>query len=172
MKRIIVKEWETTTLLGKATFKRVPIYVSDDFTAEGSGPVELPAHFDAGGPDGVIIKIMAREVAKQWRNEFVHLERQIESITPEEIYGMMLVMDLNATELSSLLGIGKGMVSKILNGKQPANRPLLRLLLLVFSADLTRPGSAKEFAATASFPSDITIRESKLEPNFEIDRAA
>lgn len=123
-----------TSRLGTLTFRGVPVSVP---LAQKSKDFD-PAKDDFFVP-GDIIKLLDREVAKQWLRS--HAETKPRRITANEARGIMSVIGVNASQFAPLIGVNKSKISKALNGPQKFELPSSKLAILILVEEIKNPGS-------------------------------
>lgn len=132
MKRLFIERLEHASKLGRAVFTKVPVWVDEDVTSATFDP-EVTDY----GVDGEAIRRMDREIARQWLSRFERGERA--DFTPDEMHGIQLVLDINATELGEQLGLDKSTISKIYKGSQPIQKPWALLAIARLKEHLEAP---------------------------------
>lgn len=132
MKRRVVERFEHVSKLGRYVFENVVVWVDDDLR---DADVE-PTNTDYG-LDGEEIRRLDREIAQGWLKRW-ELEKR-KDLTPEELSGIQLVLDVNASELAELLGLDKSTISKIYKGEQPIQKPWVLAAVLRLKEHLDAP---------------------------------
>ena len=172
MKRVIAKKWHEISKLGEATFTRVPVLVPDDFPAKKGQVVNVdPKTVPMAGVAGDVILKMDREIAKQWVINFIKAERESSSITPDEIYGILLTLGVSKTDFAKILKVHKGSVTKFVDGSLKPTAPVVQLMVIYLAAELSRPGTIMDIlreSLTLIKGLSLTVPS----PKFIIDRAA
>ena len=144
MKTVIAKKWHEVSKLGEATFTGVPVMVPDDFPAKKGQTVAIdPKKVPLAGVAGDMIQKMDREIAKQWVIDFIERHRNAASITPDEIYGILLTLAVSKTDFARLLKVHKGSVTKYVDGSLAPTPPVAQLMVIYLAAELTREGAVK-----------------------------
>lgn len=144
MKTVIAKKWHEVSKLGEATFIGVPVMVPDDFPAKKGQIVNIdPKKVPMAGVAGDVIQRMDREIAKQWIIDFVESGRDAASIMPDEIYGILLTLDVSKTDFARILKVHKGSVTKYIDGTLKPTPPVAQLMVIYLAAELTREGTIK-----------------------------
>ncbi len=144
MKTVIAKKWLEVSKLGKATFIGVPVVVPDDFQAKNGQIVSIdPRKAPMAGVRGDVIQKMDREIAKQWLIDFIETEREGSSMTPDEVYGVLLELGISKTDFARLLKVHKGSVNKYIDGSLVPTPPVAHLMMIYLAAELTKKGTIK-----------------------------
>ena len=173
MKIIIAKKWRAVSLLGEAIFTGVPLLVPEDFPAEKGQivSVERKNLLAAIGVSGEVTQKMDREIAKQWVIDFIDNKREGASITPDEIYGILLVLGISKTDFAHLLRVHKGSVTKYIDGSLKPTAPVAQLMVIYLAAELTKKGRIKTLLQKESgliYGLNLTVPD----PTFTIDKIA
>ncbi len=146
MKMVIAKKWHETSKLGEATFTGVPVLVPDDFPAKAGAVVNIDQKkMRDAAVDGDVIKHMDLEIAKKWAIAFDQKKRALESITADEIYGILLVLGISKTEFAKLLKVSKASVTKYIDGSLEPVQPVALLMVIYLAAELAKPGTVQAF---------------------------
>ena len=142
MKVVIAKKWHETSRLGEATFTGVPVLVPDDFPAKAGAHVNIDQKkMRDAAVSGDAIQRMELEIAKKWAISFDEKKRPLASITPDEIYGILLVLGISKTEFAKILKVSKASVTKYIDGSLKPVPPVAFLMVIYLAAELAKPGS-------------------------------
>ena len=172
MKIVIAKKWHEISSLGEATFIGVPLLVPDDFPAKKFQLVNIdPKKVLTAGVSGEVTQKMDREIAKQWLINFIESEREGVSLTPTEVYGILLVLGISKTDFAHILKVHKGSVTKYIDGTLKPTAPVAQLMVIYLAAELTKKGSIKTLLQNESgliFGLNLTVPS----PKFIMDKIA
>lgn len=157
----ICKEYRYKSHLGEMTFLGVPVSVKSKGLSGKSvsfGQVYATA--------GDIIDWMERETAKKFVIDFKKSERK--EISKDEIYGIMVYLGVNQSELAKLLSIDKGTVTKLLKGSFKMKATESVLLITYLFIEILKPGIVKKSGQEALFYRSNSKKDLlKPETNYE-----
>lgn len=135
LKTILAKFLTLESKLGSHVFKNVPVDVEETIDAKTFDPSENDYYLSSD-----VIDESSRILAQNWLNDYMKStadgnHRRRHHLSTNEVQGIMLVCDINASELATILDLSKPQVSKILNEKDGQTLKGTAVTLLIFLLD-------------------------------------
>lgn len=137
-KKLIVPNFVFEDELGKFLFHDVTILVDADSDITTTSFNQKTDDYSISSFE---IERMNRESAQRFFNDkYNQIFRGTHTLTPQEINGIRLFLNVNGTELGKLICLDKGTISKILNGKHQIQQEGMFLIMERMRSELDTPG--------------------------------
>lgn len=141
MKKLIVQHFYYESLLGSAFFNQVNIRVDDETLTDQLFNQEKDDYY----LDDLESQRLSLELAITFfQKNYIDIMKGKYKLTPENISGIRLILNLNQSQFAAYLGIHKGSMSKYLKAKIDLNRPIAISMMDKLFLELNNKGIARK----------------------------